>query len=665
MTKKIGKTKLYLTLMLGITLLLYPLYLGVHTVIQTSSLIDFMKKEQVALSEIAFELNNDLHNNHAAILRVIIHHSTQEIQAVQKSFNTIDTTIKKLNTFNHNSHISDKNLQTVSLTINRRFIGYKAIYQDLLEALKKGNKDDINDVIIGYNSVLHKFDTEIHQLVSITTKELQNNISRADKNIAYSIEWIFISFIVALLLIVASILHLISQHNEIELQLKRAEKAEAEAKALQEKLKKHNDNLESEIEAKTQELHTKIYTNFISHQPNRNQLLADIHQSIYTMVAILDIDKFQQFNDAYGEKVGNSAIRLSSEYILRHIKERNYRFYHTSGDEFVVASMDNTLEDRAMFLDDIKNILHSYKEHKFTIDTLEFNLNLTAGISFYGEQKIIAYADMSLKDAKKRNVSLAIFDQDAQLEQLNQQRIECHKKLLRAFESDRLISFFQPIVPIQDTSLPTKYESLVRIVEDGEIIPPLIFIDVAKNNRLYPRLTQTVFNNTLKTIQEYQIPCSLNISIDDINNNATVALLFNTFKTFKYNHLVTIELLETEDFEDYNKVEHFCKQIRSYGIKIALDDFGSGYSNFSHILNLPIDSIKIDASLIANIDRDNNARLMVETIVGLAKKLNVTTTAEFVASKEIFEVVKSLGIDYAQGFYLGRPDYIQNHIEGQ
>jgi EAL domain-containing protein (putative c-di-GMP-specific phosphodiesterase class I) len=104
-------------------------------------------------------------------------------------------------------------------------------------------------------------------------------------------------------------------------------------------------------------------------------------------------------------------------------------------------------------------------------------------------------------------------------------------------------------------------------------------------------------------------------------------------------------------------------KVRSFGIKIALDDFGSGYANFSHILNLPVDYIKIDASLISDIDRNQNSRIMVETIVDLAKKLHVETIAEFVSSEEILEVVTELGVDYAQGYFIGKPEPITKHLE--
>lgn len=133
----------------------------------------------------------------------------------------------------------------------------------------------------------------------------------------------------------------------------------------------------------------------------------------------------------------------------------------------------------------------------------------------------------------------------------------------------------------------------MRIIDKGKVIAPFLFIDVAKKNRLYAKLTECVINNTLEAIAKYEVPCSLNISKDDTANEQTVKYLLD-------------------------KLDTFCKRIRSFRATISLDDFGSGYSNFSHILNLPVDFIKIDASLISNIDRDINSQIMVETIVSLA-----------------------------------------------
>jgi EAL domain-containing protein (putative c-di-GMP-specific phosphodiesterase class I) len=304
----------------------------------------------------------------------------------------------------------------------------------------------------------------------------------------------------------------------------------------------------------------------------------------------------------------------------------------------------------------------SFKAEKFIYEDKIFQFMMSGGIAYGKKKKLLAYADMALKDAKKRNMQLSVYDEEEKLEQVHKDDIACHAKLIQAIDEKKVISYFQPIVPIQDNSLPVKYESLVRIDHNGSIIPPFRFIDVAKVNRVYHKITRAVIHNTLSVIEKYKIPCSLNISLVDIDNVRTMAHFFEIVQNFEYNDLLTVELLETEDFKNYDDVYNFCVKVRSYGIKVALDDFGSGYSNFSHILHLPVDYIKIDASLISNIDRDLNSRLMVETIVDLAHKLHVSTIAEFVSSEDILVVIKTLGVDYAQGFHLGKPEPIEKHL---
>ena len=374
--------------------------------------------------------------------------------------------------------------------------------------------------------------------------------------------------------------------------------------------------------------------------------------------------KFQSFNDVYGEEIGNVALGLTADFLKEEVGTDDVFLYHLGGDEFCIVCTNATIGRTSPFIDMIEVILKKYKSEHFHYEEKSFQFMMSAGISYSGSKKMLAYTDMALKDAKKRNIQLSVFNDDKKLEKVHQEDIACHKKLINAFQRDGLLSYFQPIVPIQDTSKATKYESLVRLKdENGKIVAPFNFLNVAKANRVYYKITRAVIVNTFKVISEYKIPCSLNISLSDIDNELTMQYLFDKLEQFEYNHLLTVELLETEDFKNYEKVYDFCMKIRSFGIKVALDDFGAGYSNFSHILNLPVDYIKIDASLISDIDRNRNSRIMVETIVELAKKLHVLTIAEFVSSEEILEVVTALGVDYAQGFFIGKPEPIDKHIE--
>jgi diguanylate cyclase (GGDEF)-like protein len=429
------------------------------------------------------------------------------------------------------------------------------------------------------------------------------------------------------------------------------------------KLSKHDSETEKEISKKTEELYLKTNTHILSGLPNRNKFFDDSYIYKFKQMALLNIDKFQKFNDVYGEEIGNIALKLTAEFLSSKFNDKNTVLYHIGGDEFIVATQDSTKLNNTHFIEKIEDILKMYKKENFVYEDKTFTFMMSAGLAFSGSNKMLAYADMALKDAKKRNVQMSIFNDDKELEISHKEDIEYHSKLLFALENKNIITYFQPIAPIQNSSLDIKYESLVRIIEeDGNAIPPFKFIDVAKQNRIYHKVTRAVVENTLNKVSKYKVPCSFNLSMEDIENNKTVEMLYEIFDDYNYNNLLTIELLETEELKDYNFVYDFCLKIRSYGIKIALDDFGAGYSNFSHVLNLPIDFIKIDASLISNIDRDVHSQIMVETIVSLAKKLNIYTIAEFVSSKEILDVVKRLDVDYAQGFYIGKPDELEIHL---
>ena len=659
------KSTLYAILSISFILLFFSLYLSLKSIDSTSDMINHIETKQIKLTKLASKLNNDIEINQSNILQSIILKSGNYQNNIHESFDKLKHVVKNLDDFIKTSNIHIDEIDKILITIKTRMIGYKAVEVSLIEALNLKDDIDIQDALIGFNAITIKFEQDINRLVKLSEETLSKNINLLKQTNSDTDKTIKFSFVISFILILFSMYKLILLHNTIELELNRAESAEKEQKKLQSQLLKYNDDLENEVAKKSKELHQKMYTHFLSGLPNRNKLLEDSNIYNFQQMALLNIDKFQKFNDVYGEEIGNIALQLTAEFLEKQINDDDTLLYHIGGDEFVIVVKNSNLLNNSLFIELIEKILHNYSRENFLYDNKKFNFNMSVGVSFSADKKMLAYADMALKDAKKRNIQLSVFNDDKGLEKIHQEDIECHEQLLEAFNNKGIISFYQPIIPIQDTSKATKYESLARIVQkNGNIIPPLKFIPIAKANRIYHKLTKHVVNNTLDTITKYKVPCSLNISMDDIENKKTLNMLYEIFDLFSDNNLLTIELLETEEFKDYTEVYDFCIKIRSYGIKIALDDFGSGYSNFSHILNLPIDFIKIDASLISSIDRDTNSRIMVETIVELAKKLKIETVAEFVSSQEILNIVKKLGVDYAQGFHLGKPERIETHLDG-
>ena len=118
---------------------------------------------------------------------------------------------------------------------------------------------------------------------------------------------------------------------------------------------------------------------------------------------------------------------------------------------------------------------------------------------------------------------------------------------------------------------------------------------------------------------------------------------------------IIFEIIESEGIENFEQVLEFINDTKQYGAKIAIDDFGTGYSNFEYLMKLKVDYIKIDGSMIKSIDTDKNSQMVTQTIVEFAKKMKIQTIAEFVCSKNVFDKVTELNVDYAQGYYFGEP----------
>ena len=151
---------------------------------------------------------------------------------------------------------------------------------------------------------------------------------------------------------------------------------------------------------------------------------------------------------------------------------------------------------------------------------------------------------------------------------------------------------------------------------------------------------------------------TMNLSFKDILNYEFIDYLDNALEKLKFedrNRLV-FEILESENLSDYDFLEEFVLKYKKLGVKIAIDDFGSGYSNFIRIIRLKPDYLKIDGSLIKNIDKDNNSYEIVKSIIAFSKTLNIKTIAEYVHSEEIFNLLLELGVDEFQGYYFGKPD---------
>ena len=396
--------------------------------------------------------------------------------------------------------------------------------------------------------------------------------------------------------------------------------------------------------------------------PNRNQLLEDLKSAIKPILLYLNIDNFSGFNDFYGKSISdNTLIRLS--HILTQMKDKNrFRLYKLEEDQFILLFEEGYLsqDNFQYFFDNLIGEIETEISNPNVENRNRISVSITGGAATYyvneDYQKLILYSNIARKKAQQEHKKFLLFHHSMRKSEDYAHNIEWIKRIKEAIDDDRIVCYYQPIFDNKTSKL-NKYESLVRLIDkDGQAISPFFFLDIAKKAKLYPQITKIIIDKTFDTFKKLEdVEFSINLTIDDILSEKTTSYIYQQLEGYPNPSRVIFEITESQEVSDYKLINKFIKYVKQYNVKIAIDDFGSGYANFEHILNIDADFIKIDGSLIKNIDTDENSYIITEAIINFSKKLGRKTIAEFIHSKEVYKIVKELGADYSQGFYLGTP----------
>jgi len=241
-------------------------------------------------------------------------------------------------------------------------------------------------------------------------------------------------------------------------------------------------------------------------------------------------------------------------------------------------------------------------------------------------------------------------------EEEQQQFIEQVLLLKQSIRNQTIIPYVQPIVDTK-TGKTVKFECLMRIQDQQNYTLHSIYplLKVARSIRLYADLVKIMITHTMEIFRDLPWTFSINVGYEDIADPDLLDFLYKKLETFPQPQRVIFEILESDFIEDFNIVSSFVNKIRTFGCRVAIDDFGSGYSNIENILELNPDFLKIDGSLIKDIDSSPVSLTIVQNVVKLARDLKIKTIAEYVHNEEVCSIVKSLQIDYMQGFYTGEP----------
>ncbi len=380
---------------------------------------------------------------------------------------------------------------------------------------------------------------------------------------------------------------------------------------------------------------------------------------------LIDILYMKDLNAIYDFKNGDFIIKQLKHILKNKTKElikkelqRNVhvKIKNTHADVFEVLIYDNlNIEE----IKNIKNLIYENivsKNFRLIKNHSTINIDVTIGCAKSDDKYLKIYAEKALYNAKINFLHYMYYDSFLfKNESVNENLLDV---LNYNVDNNLVEPYFQAIMD-NKTDEVVKYEALMRIFDkNGQILMPNVFIHKAKKCRLYNKLMEIMIDKIIVYILKHKIHISINLDYTDILNPHIKKILIDKIKNNNVGQYLTLEILESEKVSNYDLVNDFINRIKSFGVKIAIDDFGTGFSNYENILNLNIDYIKIDGSLIKKIDEDIYLNL-IKSIVLFSKQQNIKVVAEFVSNLKTLRYVKNVEIDYSQGYHIAKPMSIE------
>jgi EAL domain-containing protein (putative c-di-GMP-specific phosphodiesterase class I)/CheY-like chemotaxis protein len=394
--------------------------------------------------------------------------------------------------------------------------------------------------------------------------------------------------------------------------------------------------------------------------PNRaafREKLPDLEQPLLFLVKISNIEAISRF---YGEVTGTEIEKFFAQFLQNEqsleLKTETTLFHLDKGLFGFLTMEPNPEIDKDNARQIGENIISHFGSLQTVVEEVQYDLELTVVVCF-GKENVLEKSELALEEAIYKKIDVIVAEEVIEdLYHVIGENIYWLSKIKEAVQEEQFEPFYQPILN-GTTGRIEKYESLLRMIgDDGEIIPPGKFLLIAKNSRYYHDITRIVVRRSMAVFENRNENFSINISALDIENKEMREFLLDSLKNAPgtANRMI-LEIVEQEGIKHYDILKTFIKQVKQYDVKIAIDDFGSGYSNFRMLMDMDVDFIKIDGSLIKNIITDTSSHSVVETIVAFAEKSNIGIIAEFVENQEILNCLKDMGIEYFQGWHIGKP----------
>ncbi|WP_457624628.1 EAL domain-containing protein [Persephonella sp.] len=412
---------------------------------------------------------------------------------------------------------------------------------------------------------------------------------------------------------------------------------------------------------KTVYLRSKAYRDSLTGVYNRNylnELLNFIDISSYAIV-LVDIDYFKKINDTFGHEAGDRILREVAQILKKSVRTDEDYIIRFGGEEFLIL-LKKDRKKTGQILNAIRRIFQNIRAHRFIINGNPIKLTISAGI-YDGPVKdfeeALRKADSALYRAKKEGRDrFEFYVEDSGFPYIVQ--------INEIVEKDSIIFDYQPVVELTSGKI-LYLEALVRLKDTrGYLLTPDRFIDTVRDTFIYSKISRKVILHNMDILKKHRhITVGINVLPSDISNESIITMLLEQ-DTDLINRTV-IEIVETEEAGKYRSLIENINLLKNAGYRIAMDDFGSGYSNFEYLTKIDMDYLKFNSGLISQIVDNNRSARLIQMVVQFCKEEGIDTIAEFIESPKIYSAVRHLGIKYGQGFYLYRPDRLENFLKPQ
>ncbi len=416
---------------------------------------------------------------------------------------------------------------------------------------------------------------------------------------------------------------------------------------------RYRNSLENIVKERTEELVRLYTTDELTGLANYQKLRNDLHNGHSVSLLLFNIDNFEMINNAFGVDSGDLVLKETARLLRFFVKDEEF-LYRIHGDEFVLvlcgadkqAAYEKALEIRAFF-----------SQNKINIGESQIEISFTIGIDEGRGAEILKNAKIAIREIRALGKDrVQFYNENSRYLSLQKETRFWIERSREAIKNDSFVPYFQPIYDNESQKI-VKYECLARMLDKEDVVAPAKFIEPAKISGLLPGITRLMVDKSFAYFANHDGKFSINIGNYDIKEGYLLAFLRQKLDKYGIDpKRVTLEVLETISVQDAKESLIQLQELKKLGFSLAIDDFGTENSNFSRLLDMEVEYIKIDGSFIKNLDSDESSQKITASIVAFARSVGAKVIAEFVHSEAVFEAVKKHGIEYSQGYFIGQPN---------